>query len=215
MSSSEDESTMSKKPAPSKKIVIQVAPRDAKKDPIVASFPGGLPHIKGEDDKSQMFVWRKVEATGTKGRMVMGKDSTCVYQAESDPDAKPNLTKHCVGLYNKKTGKLTLHQTAQEGTVFSLRQIVRNYKEELPSLTRTERRKALFDAFGTSKKQKVIRSQAANVVNVNSVVGSGKIMRKAFLANQSEEDRLAMEQQQANGTTVRIAGLFCLHGMAK
>ncbi len=181
------------------KVVIEVAARNPKQDPIVASFPGGFPFTE-DDEEGVRFVWRKLEPRSKHGRSLMGRDSTCIYQAESVP-GETRLTKTCVGLYNKRTGKLSLHQTAEEGSVFSLTQIVRNYKEELPSLSRGERRKALFEAFGSSKKQKVLKSQAANVVNVKSVVGSGSLMRNAFMARQSESSRREMEQK-ASGIKV-------------
>jgi hypothetical protein len=201
MSSSSDSE---KSEAPPSKVVIEVAARNPKQDPIVASFPGGFPFTE-DDEEGVRFVWRKLEPRSKHGRSLMGRDSTCIYQAESVP-GETRLTKTCVGLYNKRTGKLTLHQTAEEGAVFSLTQIVRNYKEELPSLSRGERRKALFEAFGSSKKQKVLKSQAANVVNVKSVVGSGSLMRNAFMARQSESSRREMEQK-ASGIKVDAVGL--------
>jgi len=191
-----------------KKIVIEVASPDASVDPVVASFPGGLPHSLTSQDEGPQFAYRKRKANSSKGRVLIGKDATNLYEAESS-GRNSGLSKLCVGLYNKKTGNLTLHQAAEEGIVFSMEQSVRSYKEshlELPSqMTGADRRRALFESFGSSKKRKVLKSQAANVVNVESVVGSASAMMGAFLKdpNMSESNRKALEQQKS-GTKVRL-----------
>ena len=195
-----------------KKIVVQVAAPDASADPVVVSFPGGIPHSLGGDNAPQ-FAYRKRKANSTtKGHILIGKDDTNLYQAEST-GANTGLTKLCVALYNKKTGKLTLHQTAEDGIVFSVEQSVRSYKPdavELPAkMTGADRRRALFESFGSSKKQRVLKSQAANVVNVDTVVGSGSAMMEAFLKdpNISESNRQALEQQRSGNKVL----CCCVH----
>jgi hypothetical protein len=192
-----------------KKIVIQVETPNVLVDPVVASFPSGIPEHCGTED-GPTFAWRKLQQKSKKGRSLIGKDETNIYQAASSKKDAKRLTKLCVGLYNKKTGSLTLHQAAEKGTVFSLSQEVISYKDssaELPSkMSGADRRRALFESFGSSKKQKVLKSQAANVVNVDAVVGSGNLMAGA-LPGMSESNRQAMEQQKS-GTKVRFRGLL-------
>jgi hypothetical protein len=189
------------------KIVVNVQDPDPDVDPIVASFPGGLPeHLEG--DGAPKFAWRKLRETSKRGRILVGEDSTCRYQARSEGRGYDGRrTKLCVGLYNKRTGKLTLHQAAEKGTVFCLEQSVRSYQDSATSLPDTmsfmDRRRALFESFGSSKKQRVLKSQEANVVNVDSVVGAGSVMMGAFLEgqNMSESNRQALEQAKS-GTKV-------------
>ena len=191
---------------------------DPSNDPIVASFPGGLPNNMTDVDDAPKFALRKFRETNNKGRILVGKDATCVYEARCHGRSGHDgmLTKLCVGLYNKKTGKLILHQAAEKGTVFSLSQSVRSYEDsanELPSqMSGMDRRRALFESFGSSKKQKVLKSQAANVVNVDSVVGAGSVMMEAFLEgqNMSESNRRAMEQAKS-GAKVCAAVEYTFH----
>jgi hypothetical protein len=189
------------------RIVVNVEEPDPNVDPIVASFPGGLPqHLKG--DEAPKFACRKLREKSKHGRILVGEDSTCRYQARSEGRGQDGRrTKLCVGLYNKRTGTLTLHQAAEKGTVFCLEQSVRSYQDSATSLPDTlssmDRRRALFESFGSSKKQRVLKSQEANVVNVDSVVGAGSVMMGAFLEgqNMSESNRQAMEQARS-GTKV-------------
>lgn len=186
-----------------KKIVVDVQDPDPAVDPVVASFPGGLPEHIG-DDEAPKFAWRKIREKNQRGRTLVGEDSTCRYQARSEGRGYDGRrTKLCVGIYNKKTNTLTLHQAAEKGTVFCLSQSVRSYQDSATSLpsqmSAMDRRRALFESFGSSKKQKVLKSQEANVVNVDSVVGAGSVMMGAFLEgqNMSESNRQAMEQAKS------------------
>lgn len=194
------------------KIVVNVQDSHPSVDPIVASFPGGLPEHIG-DAEAPKFAWRKIREKSDRGRTLVGEDSTCRYEARTEGRGYDGRrTKLCVGLYNKKTNTLTLHQAAEKGTVFCLSQTVRSYQDSTTSLpsqmSAPDRRRALFESFGSSKKQRVLKSREANVVNVDSVVGAGSVMMGAFLEgqNMSESNRQAMEQAKSGNKVFLFTG---------
>ena len=187
-------------------VTIKVKEPDPSVDPIVVSFPGGIPEglQEGSDADPPKFLWRKISETSTRGRSLVGKDSTCLYQGKSDESNK-RLTKLCVGVYHKKTGKLVVYPAAEQGTVFCLSQSIPSYVESISDikLTAVQRRKALFEDFGSQKKRKVMKSQEANIVNVHSVIGAGSLMMTALKhGSMSESNRTAMEATKS-GEKVR------------
>ena len=104
-------------------------------------------------------------------------------------------------MYNKDTGTLKVVMAAEKGTVFSLQQSIPNYTSSLSmgkTKTAAERRKALYQDFGSSKKQKVLASQEANLVTVDSVLGGGSLMAGAFRSQtkMSASNRKALEDNQ-------------------
>jgi hypothetical protein len=176
-------------------VTIHVKKPDPSVDPIVVSFPGGLPEgcQEGSTADPPKFLWRKAgEASSKRGRSIVGKDDTCLYQGQSTDDDH-RRTKLCVGVLHK--GKLALYPAAERGSVFCLTQSIPSYVEAAASdkLTAMQRRKALFDDFGSQKKRKVMKSQEANMVNVESVIGAGSLMMGALKAGaMSESNRTAM-----------------------
>ena len=177
-------------------VTIHVKKSDPSVDPIVVSFPGGLPEgcQEGSTADPPKFLWRKAgEASSKRGRSIVGKDATCLYQGQSNTDDDHRRTKLCVGVLHK--GKLVLYPAAERGSVFCLTQSIPSYVEAAASdkLTAVQRRKALFDDFGSQKKRKVMKSQEANMVNVESVIGAGSLMMGALKAGaMSESNRSAM-----------------------
>lgn len=194
-------------------IKIRVHAADPDVDPVVCSFPGGLPSslltgangsINTISSHPPKFLWRR-PASGkskTSGSLI-GKDDACLFESQAPEQGQNKCrTKLCVGVYDKKKGKLTLHQTASNGTVFALQQSVPSYLEQAgPNVdsikTAAEQRRALFEDFGSAKKRKVMRSQEANRVNVDSVVGAGNLMVGSFLKGEamSESNRRAVEER--------------------
>jgi hypothetical protein len=111
---------------------------------------------------------------------------------------------------------------SERGTVFALDQGVTSYQEDAKGmfdsrkLSLAERRRLVFEAFGSSKKKKVLRSQDANVVEMRSVVGAGDGMRIA-LGNQldkskglvSESNAKIMEEIRQGKDTNGKVGFYC------
>ena len=186
---------------------VKVEKPDPSSDPIVVSFPGGLPQGLSENSSSEaahvpQFVWRRLRENNSRGRLLVGKDATCIYEAQNQGRGNDGRrTKLCVGIFDKSKHTLTVHTTAERGTVFTLQQSVKNYvpaETVATKMTPAQRRKALFEDFGSAKKRKVLKSQDANRVSVESVVGAGSVMAGAFSrqTNMSESNRKALEESK-------------------
>jgi hypothetical protein len=74
--------------------------------------------------------------------------------------------------------------------------------EASDKLTAMQRRKALFEDFGSQKKRKVMKSQEANRVNVESVIGAGSLMMGALKAGAMSESNRAAMAASKSGTKV-------------
>jgi hypothetical protein len=114
------------------------------------------------------------------------------------------LTKLYVAVLNKTTKTLKLIPTAERGNTFALDQTVKAYKPNVSSesmaigglndskVSASDRVNMLVESFGSKKKQKVMASRAANVVNINKVVGAGNVMMDSVVGQKgvvSEENR--------------------------
>ena len=148
-------------------------------NPIVVSFPGGLPEsVENKSIKPPRFLWQKSDANTKRGRRVVGYDRHCLYSASARGLLfDDRRTKICVGIYDKKRGSVVLHEGATNGTVFSLQQSVPTYIEENGQVgtdpSSNADRPNIFADFGSQKKRRVLKSQAANRVDVNHVIGAG------------------------------------------
>jgi hypothetical protein len=106
----------------------------------------------------------------------------------------------CVGVFDRQTRTLTVHPAAAGGAVLAMAQSVPSYAQKKTAAASTPTSNGvtaqqLFRDFGSSKKQKALRSQAANRLDADSVVGGGSM--KEFFAtagNMSESNRLAAEK---------------------
>ena len=114
---------------------------------------------------------------------------------------------------------LTLQPAAERGQVFALDQSVKSYEPQvlhadatIKNMSASERRMLLFESFGSAKKQRALKSQAANVVNIDSVISAGGTMLSAVQSQDglSESNRRAMEDAAAGRTTVRPFLAFLL-----
>jgi len=186
----------------STEIKVSVEEEDSATNPVMVSFPAGLPSsitdrsdaTNDEDDNHSsppVFTWTKARQASSKGRLIHGEDSTCTYTAGNEGRAHDGRkTKLYVAIYHKPSNTIKFIPSAEKGTVFALNQTVSSYKSskslDFSNLTMNERRRMVFESFGSSKKKKVLRSQDANVVEMRSVVGAGEGMMKA-LGKQMED----------------------------
>lgn len=166
-------------------IKVQVEPPAPVNDPIVVSFPGGLPESLQPNAplgaSIAEFHWEKLNKKSSAGRRVVGQDKNCTYTASAAGlGYDDRRTKLCVGVYDKITGTLVLREAASRGTVFSLQQTVPAYLEKNGPIQFKAGQNLLtydslvFEDFGSAKKRKVLKSQAANRVEINNVVGAGE-----------------------------------------
>jgi hypothetical protein len=199
--------------------------------PIVVSFPAGLPpsmtsisstpsvarSVQFEDDANNnnnnssppVFTWSKVRQSSTRGRLIYGTDDTCTYISSNEGRGHDSrLTKFYVGVYHKPTGSIKFIPSSEKGTVFALNQSVTSYNDtksmDFRNLSIAERRRMVFESFGSQKKKKVLKSQQANIVEMRSVVGAGEGMMKS-LGKQMDGNMMSdsnvkvMEELKRNG----------------
>lgn len=216
-----------------RKVKVKVLRPKQFDDPLVVAFPRGVPasmldaedEIKGRRSVSfetasnnlshdvPTFSWSKLKATSSRGKAITGSDKTCTFKSSNQGRGYDGrLAKLYVGIYDKSEGTVTLQQAAERGQVFSLQQEVKGYiprvndlSATMKNMTPSEKRMLLFEAFGSAKKQRALRSQAANVVNIDSVIGAGDVMLDAVnRQDMGETNRTAMEDAAAGRKMVSI-----------
>ena len=203
------------------RVKIQVENSVPSHNPIVVSFPGGLPQSVGDSSindhgKRPRFLYQKLHERAASGRRIVGEDNYCTYSATFDKSTGDDRrTKLCVGVYDKKRGVVIIRESSQNGTVFALKQQVPEYlasdsEDSEDSIDSDDddddsnvmdhknlEYNQVFEDFGTSKKRKVLKSQSANQVDLDNVVGSGD--KSAVMAQvskgqaMSESNRMAIE----------------------
>ncbi len=203
-------------------IKVQVEPPAPGNDPIVVSFPCGLPEsLQPSAPPGASFAefqWGKLSRKSAAGRKLIGQDKNCTYSASAAGlGYDDRRTKLCVGIYDKKRGTLVIREAASRGTVFSLQQSVPSYLEKNGPIQFKAGQNLLtydtqvYEDFGSAKKRKVLKSQAANRVEINNVVGAGEgsaVMQQVIQGeSMSESNRLAIaasrtteEEAPANGS---------------
>ena len=229
------------------------------KNPIVVSFPGGIPqalvtadnHVVANATNERIdindssvdeiqvtaippkFTWHKLSLKSTLGRKIVGRDTNCIYTSISRGIGyDERSTKLCVGVYDRTSGVVRLYEAASKGTVYSLSQSVPHYSQQTssslmdPTASKLDDEmndgtnggersnyRAVFEDFGSAKKRKVLKSQTANQVDIDHVLGassqSGKdtVTQSAMMENvisgglsMSESNRKALEE------SMRMAG---------
>ena len=220
-------------------VKVKVHKAQSGDDPIVVSFPRGVPAsiLDAEEDAAASgrkrsvqfaggaaqetdsrahdvptFTWSKLKAGSNRGKSIQGSDKTCTYSASNEGRGYDGrLAKLYVAVYDKEKHTLTLQPAAERGQVFALDQSVKSYEPQvlhadatIKNMSASQRRMLLFESFGSAKKQRALKSQAANVVNIDSVISAGGTMLSAVQSQDglSESNRRAMEDAAAGRTTV-------------
>jgi hypothetical protein len=182
--------------------------KDADSSAIVISFPGGLPESVGNPTVAPpKFTWNKLTERTKLGRKVIGQDRHCQYSGHANGlGFDDRRTKIVVGVYDRKRRVVVLHEGACKGTVFAMEQYVPSYLErssghvETSPGTNLSGTSQVFEDFGSSKKRKVLKSQAANQVDINNVVGAGNgsaVVQQIMTGTaMSESNRKAIQDSQ-------------------
>ena len=185
-------------------VTLQVASSDAAA-PLLCAFPGGLPAaLQGTDTAASLedaslprFVIKHQQRQQHQDIVLVGKDHACLYAATKSNNNNNNKRplQTVVALYDKQRGVAVVHPT--DGFVYTLQQSVLQYKPQTSEATfdknnnNMDARKALFADFGSAGKQRTMRSQEANRVNVETVVGAGHV-QQVVLANMSPSNQAAL-----------------------
>jgi len=206
-----------------KTVTIKVVEKST--NPIVVSFPGGLPEsVENRRIKPPRFLWQKSDVNTKRGRRVVGYDRHCLYSASARGLLfDDRRTKICVGIYDKKRGSVVLHEGAANGTVFSLQQSVPTYIEKNGQVgtdpSSNADRPNIFEDFGSQKKRRVLKSQAANRVDVNHVIGAGTdsavVNRIMHGQSMSKSNKQAIEDSKHAGIEKKTANEVALEEARK
>jgi DNA-directed RNA polymerase I subunit RPA49 len=141
-------------------------------------------------------------ADGASAPLVIGSSKTCTYENNgvNEGDSIDPLLTTFVAVYDKTANKITVHAAPKPTTaVQPLYQTVTAY---VPAVSATagslqERRNNLYQSFGSSKKLKVLKSQAANKVDIGTVVDGHKMLDNMDGQDQSASNREAMEASKS------------------
>jgi A49-like RNA polymerase I associated factor len=188
-------------------------------NPVVVAFPCGVPESARSSSNtvkpSLKFVCQKLGEKSKSGRRVVGFDRNCLYTASARGlGYDDRQTKLVVGVYDKKRNIVTLHEAASRGTVFALQQSVPSYTEqnqhvETGKASSDTAKPNVYEDFGSSKKRRVLKSQAANRVDIDNVVGAGdgSAMVHQMMKGQgmSESNRTAIEEDRRADSTQKSA----------
>ena len=129
-------------------IQVKVVASNPLQDPIVCSFPGGVPSscTPQHSQNGLTFQWfkkKKKHASHPSENddveyVLKGQDDACEYygsctasssSSSSSSTAESSHTKLCVGIYDKQTNVVTFYPTAGNGAVISLQQFVPSYHQ--------------------------------------------------------------------------------------
>ena len=214
----------------SQSVSVEVTPNNPDYDPVVVSFPRGVPSsiLDAESSSSDAprFTCSKLKASSSRGRRINGEDDNCTYTASAAGRGHDGrLTKMYVCVYDKKKKTLKLVPSAEKGTVFALEQAVKEYTPNVANesmlvgsgnapdgesgskvMSASDRVQLLVESFGSKKKQKVMASRASNKVNIHSVVGTGDVMMRSVRKQDgiSAENKKGMEEGSKMVCTVHI-----------
>ena len=181
-------------------IRVEVAPNDPERDPVVVSFPRGIPVSiagiggggGGGGPSPPRFERSKPRSSSSRGTRIQGEDEHCSYVASASGRGHDGrLTKAYVCVFDRRGGTLRLVPSAERGTIFALEQRAREYNPKgggggasqvgtaAGPISASDQMQMLVDSFGSRKKQKVMNSRASNKVDVTNVVGSGGVMMRS------------------------------------
>jgi hypothetical protein len=160
--------------------IIQVEfaePTNPTISPIVVSFPGGCapPSVNDPSWPITIHAFQR-SPHSTRGLLLRGTDEKCTYVSSNQGRGYDNRkTKTLVGVFNPQQKSLVLYLAAQRGTVFPMQQFLSNANDAKvtcnnPKLSWEARNSELHHAFGSSRKQKYLKSVSANKVDANSIV---------------------------------------------
>ena len=201
------------------------------RDPIVVSFPSGLPPslLEGDQGASSStpnttnlpsFTWTRRRANSSRGKIVLGLDEACAYSASSEGRGHDGRqTKLFLAIYDRKTSSLKLVPAAKKDTVFALQQSVPTCDEtstgavSTQNMSYAEKNNLLYESFGSKKKRKATQSRAVNVVKMDSVFGSEGGMMHALdkqLEDTSESNVKAMQRVREKGLDHKVSSLASL-----
>ena len=186
---------------------------DPSSAPIVVSFPGGFesPCSDVPSLPIEFHSYRR-NPHSSRGIRLIGRDKKCTYISSNlGRGFDHRRTKTLVGVYNVQERTLLLHLAAEKGTVFPMQQYITANSHTGTAnneiLSWDARRNELFEAFGSSKKLKYLKSAAANKVNISLVVGANDPSKLLESTVATKQPGTAL-QQELTVSTRSVSFLF-------
>ena len=147
---------------------------DLKDCPILLS----LPSSEGNAGEIRLTIGTKSSSSGRKRRRMLVGHSDALDLAYSANDfsgssaLKKNACKYAIGILDEKSDSITLIPTDH---VFVMKPDFANkggdYVESSSTIANYERKQGLTEAFGTQKKKKAVKANAAKIVSSDNIVG--------------------------------------------
>lgn len=205
-------------------IQVEVAePTNPTMRPIVVSFPGGcVPSSETEASLPIIFHAFQRSPHSTRGLLLRGTDEKCTYISSNQGRGYDNRkTKTLVGVFNPQQESLVLYLAAERGTVFPMQQFVSSTNDVTATMTNQKlsweaRNSELHHAFGSSRKQKYLKSVSANKVDANSIVEASTpaVLLETGVANK-REDSSTQDGQVTSPTQVSLIPAFPSQGIPR
>ncbi len=211
--------TAAKQPASSPQktvaVSVEVAPINPEHDPIVVSFPRGVPASIAAGDSDGMasnppprFTCSNLKESSSRGRRISGEDDDCTYTASAQGRGHDGrLTKIFVGVYNKKSKTLKLVPAAEKGTVFALDQKVKGYTSNVANGS------LLFG--GTQTQSNGDGSEAQATVGVISAANQVQMLVESFGSRKKQKVMASRASNKVNIHSVVGSGDAMMKSVTK
>lgn len=156
----------------------------AHQGPVVCSFPGGIPPSPSDGQEAIDFkMYGHTEKRKSHHQLIQGETSVMRYTAQNSSKPTDVLA---IGLVDKdelKKGGVTVNLVPLSGSVFTVSQDVRSAtkieKEEKDkralehkALDYQTKTSLLVEEFGSKKRQRMVRSNAANRINLEESIAN-------------------------------------------
>ena len=152
------------------KTLFEVLHNDDNLTPMLVSFPGGC--FVESTDTVEISRWQK-KSSGTKLRQILSFEMNGIEYRGSDfglGGASSDLCQYAVCAYKKASKKIFVLPVQHPYAMYKVSQDNLNIETSV-TLSSATKRKALTEAFGSSKKKRAVRAQESNVISAESISG--------------------------------------------
>lgn len=174
--------------------------------PILCCFPGGQPPVISDDDDSLRFslhAHKDAASGGRKARqkVLCAETEAMSYKGKNFGSATTLTPQYAVGLAKEEedSNSVTVKLLPVSYAIFQLGQTLKGKEDESSSEEEAEeggegyllKRKLLAETFGSRKRQRMIRSQLANQIEIDNNVSQGALTNvlTTDIQDMPEEDK--------------------------
>lgn len=185
------------------KVRFQVGGEDDEEGPILCCFTGGNPPILSEKEEDsvtfRMYAHKDRNSGGRKGhqRILHGETDIMSYTAKNFGMSNPLTPRYAVGLVKEQEDSYSVSLLPVKQVIFQLNQTMKGEEGESEEEEEEEKllageylmkRKLLVEAFGSRKRQRMIRSQIANAIQIDGDVSSQHALTHALTNSTATEE---------------------------